>query len=89
MVRYFGTDAGSPIDYVEMLWPLERWTGGCYGAFFPTGVWTSYGPALKEPIGRIHWAGTETASVWNGYIDGAISSGKRAAAEVVAAEGAA
>jgi monoamine oxidase len=52
------------------------------------GVWTQYGPALAEPVGRIHWAGAETADVWNGYMDGAARSGRRAAAEVLAALGA-
>jgi monoamine oxidase len=87
MVRYFGTEAGSPIDYVEMLWPLERWTGGCYGAFFPTGVWTSYGAALRPPLGRVHWGGTETATTWAGYMDGAVQSAERVTAEVLAAIG--
>lgn len=41
--------------------------------------------ALREPVGRIHWAGTETATVWNGYMDGAMESGKRASGEVVQA----
>ena len=50
------------------------------------GVWTQFGPALREPIGRIHWAGTETAAVWSGYMDGALTSGERAAAEVLAAD---
>jgi monoamine oxidase len=51
----------------------------------PTGAWTAYGDALKPPIGRIHWAGTETASRWMGYIEGAIRSGERVAQEVVRA----
>ena len=38
--------------------------------------------ALREPVGRIHWAGTETSEVWNGYMDGAVRSGERAAREV-------
>ena len=42
-----------------------------------------YGPALREPIGRIHWAGTETAALWTGYVDGAIDSGRRVAAEIL------
>lgn len=84
-VRYFGAAAASPSDYVEMVWAAEEFTGGCYGAFFPTGVWTGYGAALRKPIGLVHWAGTETASVWNGYMDGAVRSGQRAAAEVIAA----
>ena len=43
---------------------------------------TAFGPALREPIGPLHWAGTETATKWNGYIDGALQSGERAAREV-------
>ena len=88
MVRYFGSNAAKPIGYVEHLWPQERWTGGCYGAFFPTGVWTSYGPALRAPVGRVHWAGTETATIWAGYMDGAVRSGQQAAQEVLASLGA-
>ena len=44
---------------------------------------TPYGPALRQPIGRIHWAGTETSNYWNGYMDGAMRSGERAAREVL------
>jgi monoamine oxidase len=83
--RLFGRRALSPVDYVERNWAAERWSRGCYsGAFGPSG-WTDFGPALRKPVGRVHWAGTETAKVWNGYIDGAISSGERAAAEVARA----
>lgn len=57
----------------------------CYAGYFPPGTWTSLGFALRRPCGRIHWAGTETAEVWNGYMDGAISSGERAAPDVLAA----
>jgi monoamine oxidase len=46
---------------------------------------TSYGRALRPPVGRIHWAGTETAKVWNGYMDGAVESGQTAAKAVLAA----
>lgn len=81
----FGDRALHPIDYVELDWSEEEWTRGCYGAHFPTGVWTRYGPALSAAIGRIHWAGAETATVWSGYMDGAVQSGERAAAEVLAA----
>lgn len=44
-----------------------------------------YGRAIREPVGPIHWAGTETATFWNGYMEGAVQSGDRAAAEVLAA----
>ena len=83
--RHFGERAAKPVVYADHVWEHDPWSGGCYGAFMPPGVWTSVGPSIREPQGRIHWAGTETATVWSGYIDGAISSGKRAAAEIVSA----
>ena len=61
-MRWFGPKAATPIDYVERDWAAEAWTRGCYGAHFPTGAWTRFGPALREPVGPIHWAGTETAT---------------------------
>ncbi|MGH8983123.1 MAG: flavin monoamine oxidase family protein [Acidimicrobiia bacterium] len=84
LADFFGAQARSPVEYVELDWSEEEWTRGCYGAHFPTGVWTQYGPALRAPIGRIHWAGAETATVWNGYMDGAVQSGERVAAEILA-----
>jgi monoamine oxidase len=81
--RLFGPRAASPDAYVERLWAEEEWTRGCYGCHMPTGAWTSYGPALRAPIGRLHWAGAEYATVWNGYMDGAIRSGERAAREAL------
>jgi monoamine oxidase len=86
-VRYFGPQAAKPVEFVELDWQAEPWSGGCYGTLFGPNVWTRYGHALREPVGPIHWAGTETATVWSGYMDGAVSSGQRAAAEVLAALG--
>ncbi|WP_433685785.1 FAD-dependent oxidoreductase [Nocardia sp. CA-119907] len=77
-------DAATPIDYIEKDWSADEWTRGCYGAFTPPNTWTEYGPALRAPVGRIHWAGAETATIWMGYMDGAIRSGERAAAEITA-----
>ena len=48
------------------------------------GTWSTLGPALREPIGPIHWAGTECATKWNGYMDGAVSSGLETAEAVLA-----
>jgi monoamine oxidase len=84
LVRYFGPRAASPERYLERDWQQEKWSGGCYGTLFGPNVWTRYGHALREPVGPIHWAGTETASQWTGYMDGAVRSGERAAAEVLA-----
>ncbi len=86
LAAFFGPRALAPTAFVERDWSAEEWTRGCYGAHFPTGVWTQFGSALRAPIGRIHWAGAETATVWSGYMDGAVQSGERAAAEVLAAE---
>ncbi len=83
--RFFGPRAKEPIEYVERAWAEEIYTRGCYAGYLPPGTWTSLGFALRSACGRIHWAGTETAEVWNGYMDGAISSGKRAAHDVLAA----
>jgi monoamine oxidase len=81
---YFGDEARSPTRYIEMSWQNEVWTRGCYGANLVTGALLDYGPAIRAPVGRIHWAGTETSTLWAGYIDGAVRSGERAAAEVLA-----
>jgi len=85
LTRYFGEQAGKPYEYVEQNWAEEEYSRGCYAGYMPPGVMTMYGDALREPIGRLHWAGTETATVWNGYMDGAVQSGERAATEVLTA----
>lgn len=84
-VRYFGPAAAAPLEYIEQSWADEEFARGCYAGYFPPGVWLDYGEALRAPIGRLHWAGTETAEIWNGYFDGALRSGQRAASEVLAA----
>jgi monoamine oxidase len=86
LARLFGPRAARPTAYLERDWQAEEWTRGCYGAHMPPGAWTQVGRALARPVGRIHWAGTETAQVWAGYMDGAVESGMRAAREVLAAE---
>lgn len=79
--RLFGERAARPERFLERVWADEEWTRGCYGCLMVPGGWTEYGGALREPVGRLHWAGAETATVWNGYMDGAVSSGERACAE--------
>ena len=84
--KYFGEEAGNPISYAELDWSGEEWSGGAPITLFPTGTLSVHGPALRAPIGRIHWAGTETARQCMGFIEGAVESGQRAAEEVLAAE---
>jgi monoamine oxidase len=81
---YYGPEAHDAVDYFEAKWSLEQWTRGCPVGIAQTGTLTELGSALREPVGRIHWAGTETANYWNGYMDGAIRAGERAAKEVLA-----
>jgi len=83
--RLFGPRAARPERFVERVWAEEEWTRGCYGCLMVPGGWTEYGHALRQPVGPLHWAGAETATVWSGYMEGAVRSGERAAAEVAAA----
>jgi monoamine oxidase len=82
--KFFGQEASNPQFYIDKSWAEEEFTRGCYAGVMPTGAWTSLGKHLREPIGHIHWAGTETSDIWNGYIDGAVRSGERVAKEVLA-----
>lgn len=85
LARYFGADALEPVDYLEFDWQDEPWTcGGPVATIAPK--WLSeHGAALREPCGRIHWAGTETAVDFCGYMEGALEAGVRAADEIIAA----
>jgi monoamine oxidase len=80
-----GDQARAPVDYFEQDWTKERWTRGCPVAHAAPGVLTKYGPWLRRPVGKVHFAGTETSDYWLGYMDGAVRSGERAAREVLAA----
>ena len=84
----FGDEARHPIDYVDHRWSTEPFAPGGPTAAVPPGSWTAYGPFLREPVGAVFWAGTETADRWTGFLDGAVRSGRRAAAEVAAHLGA-
>ncbi len=81
-VRFFGLEAAQPIAFAEKDWTADPWSRGCYVGVTGPGTLTAFGEALREPCGRIHFAGTETATEWMGYLDGAIQSGHRAADEV-------
>jgi len=85
LTRAFGPAAADPAEFLELDWAAEPFSRGCYGAHLAPGVLTQFGPALREPCGRIHWAGTETATVWAGYMDGAVRSGEDVAVAVAAA----
>ena len=83
LVRLFGSGAATPKRYVEKDWLADEWSGGCYTGLCGPGVLSSVGDALRAPIGRLHFAGTETATRWTGYFDGALTAGERAADEAL------
>lgn len=82
-ITFFGPEAARPQRYLDHSFLNEDWSRGCYAAVPQPGFWTGVGPALRRPVGCVHWAGTETSDVWNGYIDGAVRSGERVAREVI------
>ena len=84
--RYFGSEAEAERPRLpRQVWAADPWSRGCYVGYMPPGRAPRLPERVREPVGRIHWAGTETATEWAGYMDGAIESGQRAAAEVLAA----
>ncbi|OJD36537.1 flavin-containing amine [Diplodia corticola] len=81
-------DADAPrrlfVEAVGLEWAKERWSGwGCPCTSLPPGVLDAVGHALREPAGDVHFVGTETAGEWKGYMEGAVRSGERGAAEVL------
>ena len=85
--RLFGGRARGASAYFEQAWADEEWSGGGPVCSPAPGALTAFGEELRRPSGRVHWAGAETATVWCGYMDGAVRSGERAAGEVLDAEG--
>jgi len=85
--RLYGEEALHPGIYIEQAWAEEQWSRGGPVCSFSPGALSAYGKALRRPAGRVHWAGAETATVWTGYMEGAVRSGERAAEEALDAEG--
>lgn len=83
LVHRFGPEAAHPVDVRIHVWNEDPWSPGCFGAFHSPGNWTSNRAVPSRPQGRIHFAGTETASCFYGSMEGAVTSGHRAAAEVM------
>lgn len=79
----YGTEATAPKKLTLHTMMEERWSTGCPVAVPSPGQWTSVGKWVQQPVGRVHWAGTETATSWSGYMEGAVHSGLRASKEVL------
>ncbi len=84
LVKYFGEEAAQPLQYIDKCWTEEEWTRGCYVGLMAPNTMTQFGRQLRTTFHHIHFAGTETAVRWNGYLDGAIESGYRTANEIIA-----
>ncbi|ACT93500.1 flavin monoamine oxidase family protein [Dyadobacter fermentans] len=84
IVRLYGPEGANILAYKDHIWNdiEERWSGGGYAASFPKGLWSQTGKDFRNPIGNIHWAGSEMATKWYGYMEGAIQAGYHAADEV-------
>lgn len=81
--KMYATDE-IPLYYGEKIWAEEVYSGGCYaGISPPTGVLAKYGMHVRSSVGSLHFASTETASEYYGYMEGAIRAGKRAAGELL------
>jgi len=83
LVAVVGEEARNPTDYFEQDWSGDQWTRGCPVGHLPPGILRANGPHLRAPHGAIHFAGTETADYWLGYMDGGVRAGERAAREVL------
>lgn len=79
----FGAQAARPIDFRAHDWGRDAWSRGCVAGLRP-GV-LSRGARWRDPHGRLHLAGSESATAWPGYMEGAIEAGERAAREILAA----
>jgi monoamine oxidase len=86
--KLYGAEAEARRDFVEMVtyeWIKDEYSGwGCPCTSMTPGVLDLVGgDALRASCGNLHWAGTETAVEWKGYMEGALRSGERAATEVI------
>lgn len=82
LATLLGNEAKSPDRFIEFDWENESNTLGCFSGHFVPGGIVNYGMFLRKNVKSIHWAGTETATVWNGYFEGAIHAGEREAQEI-------
>lgn len=80
---FFGEKAENYLDFIIKDWSKEPWNGGCPINYVTPGALSIYGHCLKEPFERVYWAGTETATVWTGFMNGAVQAGTRAANEIL------
>ena len=77
-----GTTVPSVIAARSVDWSADPWSLGGYASVRSLGGWLD-APSLFATHGRIHFAGTETATEWRSYMEGALQSAERAAQTVL------
>ncbi|WP_392351815.1 FAD-dependent oxidoreductase [Parasynechococcus sp.] len=70
-------------DLVIKRWTEDPWQTGGYGLTRTPGAWTAFGSSWQNPHGKVFWAGTEQATRWPGYFEGAIEAGLAAARQAI------
>jgi monoamine oxidase len=71
-------DGRATVDH----WPSYPWTLGSY-SYYRVGQYQAFGGAESEPEGAVHFCGEHTTQDFQGYLNGAVFTGMRAAAEVL------
>lgn len=66
-------------------WQAHPWTLGSYSYWRKVGQYTAFSGVEGEPVGTCHFAGEHTSQDFQGYLNGAVETGYRAAAEILAA----
>jgi monoamine oxidase len=82
-LRFFGVGRARLIASRSISWEDDRWARGAY-AFFDPSFPPSARRLLALPWKRAFFAGEHTSTTWQGYMNGAVESGLRAAEEVFA-----
>lgn len=81
--QVLGESPAQPRNFFSMDWISEPWSLGGYASRRAVVQWTDQRDAVATPRGPIHFAGTETATEWRSYMEGALQSAERASAEVI------
>lgn len=82
LAKLIGNEAKAPEKFIEFDWDNEPYSLGCFSGHFIPGALLNYSEHIRNMVGNIHWAGTGTATVWNGYFEGAVQAGEREAIKI-------
>ena len=82
-LEWLGSKGADLVAWRQIVWESDPFARGGY-AFFDPGFDPSLRAWLARPCGRLFFAGEHTSLQWQGYMNGAVESGRRAAAEIAA-----